>query len=300
MNMDVKERKALGRGFGALLKPAEEPVETEIDRGVSELPIEEIAFNPKQPRTDLDFEKLEELAQSIKIKGVLQPILVRQTNGQDKKFELIAGERRLRASKLAGFDRIPAFVKEINDEDLLEIALIENIQRDDLNPIEESLAYRNLLREHGYTQDELAKRVGKTRSVIANSIRLLQLPESIQEDSAADRISVGHARTLIALNCDEDREKLRDKICHENISVRETEELVRVLTQKSKPNPGKHQNRPRLDSQMTLNQERLCEQFGAKVTIKPNGQKGKIELEYYSLEDFHRIYSILLNASQSR
>ena len=292
--MSGKERKALGRGFGALLKPAEETDGTELDRGVLELPTDDIQLNPKQPRSDINFERLEELAQSIRIKGVLQPILVRQTDGREKKFELVAGERRLRASKLAGFDRIPAIVRDIEEKDLLETALIENIQRDDLNPIEESRAYRNLLLEHGYTQDDLAKRVGKTRSTIANALRLLRLPESIQQDVASDRMSAGHARTLIAVRNEKERKKLRDRICHENISVREAEELSRALAKK--PKIEKNERTPALNSQMVLNQERLCERFGSKISIKPNGERGKIEFEYYSAEDFNRLYSILLNA----
>ena len=292
--MSGKERKALGRGFGALLKPAEEMDGTELDRGVLELPTDDIQLNPKQPRSDINFERLEELAQSIRIKGVLQPILVRQTDGREKKFELVAGERRLRASKLAGFDRIPAIVRDIEEDDLLETALIENIQRDDLNPIEESRAYRNLLLEHGYTQDDLAKRVGKTRSTIANALRLLRLPESIQQDVASNRMSAGHARTLIAVHNEKEQKKLRDRICHENISVREAEELSRALAKK--PKIEKNERTPALNSQMVLNQERLCERFGSKISIKPNGERGKIEFEYYSAEDFNRLYSILLNA----
>ncbi len=296
--MSAKDRKALGRGFSALLKQVEEPVTTEIDKGVTQLLIEDITPNPKQPRIDINTEKLEELAQSIKIKGVLQPILVRRTEGQNQKFELVAGERRLRASKLAGFEKVPALIKEIGDEYLLEIALIENIQRDNLNSIEESRAYKNLLWEHGYTQDDLAKRIGKTRSAIANSIRLLQLPETIQNDVAKEKISVGHARTLITLEDNSERHKIRDKIVNENISVRETERMVRKINHPPKRSPLKHNTRLELPSQMRLNQERLCEQFKTKVSVKPNGKKGKIEIEYYSTEDFNRIFASLLKAPQ--
>ncbi len=297
--MSTKERKALGRGFSALLKQVEEPEGNEVDKGVSELPVDEIAHNPKQPRTDISLEKLEELAQSIKIKGVLQPILVRNTDGKTKKYELVAGERRLRASKIAGFDRVPALVKEVNDEDMLEIALIENIQRDNLNPIEESLAYKNLLQEHGYTQDDLAKRIGKTRSTIANAIRLLQLPESIQSDVAEEKMSAGHARSLITLASDADRESIRDMIVNENLSVRETEDMVRNLNQPSKPAPKKAPENQESPSQTALNAERLAEHFGTKVTVKPTGKRGKIEFEYYSTDDFNRIFSMLLSTNQN-
>jgi len=179
--MSTNERKALGRGFSALLQSVEQ---TKVDENSNfiEINLENIAINPNQPRTYINPNNLEELAQSIRIKGVIQPILVRKKIQGDKNYELIAGERRYRASKLAGYDKIPAIIKQIKDEDIREIALIENIQRDDLSPLEEAMAYRDLLKENNYTQEDLAKRVGKSRSAVANTIRLLQLPETIQNN----------------------------------------------------------------------------------------------------------------------
>ena len=167
----------------------------------------------------MDMDRLEELAQSIRMKGVIQPILVRPGNDGPDSYELIAGERRLKASRIAGYDRIPAMIKPIKDKDLLEIALLENIQRENLNALDEAKAYRALLEEHGYTQEDLAKRIGKNRSTIANLIRLLQLPESLQLDLAENRISTGHARTLLAVADEAEQLKLRDKIVEERISV---------------------------------------------------------------------------------
>lgn len=290
--MTTKERKALGRGFGALLQNIDDTPADETKKEVPQVPIEEIAFNPKQPRLTIDNEKLEELSQSIKTKGVIQPILIRPQDNAGKKYELIAGERRLRASKLAGFDKIPAVIKTIKDDELLEIALIENIQRDNLNPIEESKAYRDLLEEHGYTQENLAKRVGKNRSTIANFIRLLQLPEVIQKDLSEAKLSTGHARALLSLENEDEQVELRNQVIQKNLSVRETEEAVRSAKrpEQQKPMPKKEEITP----QMALNQDRLRERLGTKVVIKPSGKKGKIEIEYYNADDFNRLFSQLL------
>ena len=292
--MAIKERKALGKGFSALLKPIEDDAPSIFDQGVVQLKIDDIGVNPMQPRREINQEKLEELAQSIKTKGVLQPVLVRKKETDGKGYELVAGERRLRASRLAGFELIPALVKQIKDQDLLEIALIENIQRDNLNPIEESLAYSNLLKEHGYTQEDLAKRVGKARSAVANSIRLLQLPEQIKSDLIKEKISTGHARPLLGIKNEDELNRIREKIINDKISVRETEELVRLLKEKKPVNKKIQTKNNGLPAQMNLNQERLCECFDRKVTIKPLGEKGKIVLEYYNTEDFNQLFTKLL------
>ncbi len=290
--MTTKERKALGRGFGALLQTVEDTPADETKKEIPQIPIDEIAFNPKQPRLTIDNEKLEELSQSIKTKGVIQPILVRPQDNLGKKYELIAGERRLRASKLAGFDKIPAVIKSIKDDELLEIALIENIQRDNLNPIEESKAYRDLLEEHGYTQENLAKRVGKNRSTIANFIRLLQLPELIQKDLSEAKLSSGHARALLSLENEDEQIELRDQIIQKNLSVRETEEAVRTAKKPGLQKPAS--KKEDITPQMALNQDRLRERLGTKVVIKSNGKKGRIEIEYYNADDFNRLFSQLL------
>ena len=291
--MTNKQRKALGRGFGALLKAVDDKNSDENAANIGQLEIDKIGLNPKQPRTEMDPVKLEELAQSIRIKGVIQPILVRPKSEGGNSYELVAGERRLRASKLAGFDKIPAVIKPIKDKDLLEIALIENIQRDDLNAIEEASAYHKLLQEHGYTQEDLAKRVGKNRSTIANLIRLLQLPENLQKDLAESKISTGHARTLLSISDEKKQTRLRNKIVDEQISVREAEALAKTEKKAVENKPAKSQG-PRISPELVLTQDRLRDHYATKVQIKPQGEKGKIELEYFSKEDFNRIYALLL------
>lgn len=296
--MTTKERKALGRGFNALLQSVDDYNRPVNSADVQQISIENICLNPKQPRQTFNEEKLNELAQSIRIKGVLQPILVRRTDSAPKEFELIAGERRLRASKLAGFDKVPALIKQIRDEDLLEVALIENIQRDNLNPMEESIAYRNLIDEHGYTQEDLAKRVGKNRSTVANMLRLLQLPEEIKTEIAAENLSVGHARTILSLDNKEDQIRLKDQVIEDNISVRDTERIVKDNKSGKKGNIVKQTIESSPDSiQTNMNQDRLREYLSTKVTIKHRGKKGKIELEYYDDEDFNRIFDLILKGS---
>jgi ParB family transcriptional regulator, chromosome partitioning protein len=286
--MSTKQRKALGRGFGALLKSVDELTPTAPSNNMAQLNIDDIAYNPKQPRQDIDLAGLENLAQSIRIKGVIHPVLVRPKKTGDKDFELVAGERRMRASKLAGYDKIPAIVKDILDGDILEIALIENIQRDDLNPIDEARAYRDLLGAHGYTQEDLAKRVGKNRATIANLIRLLQLPKAIQKDLIGNKISTGHARSLLSLESPEEQLRARDRIVQGNYSVRQAEDLIR-----SKKDTKKVRKKQPLSPQMGLNQDRLCEKFATKVVIHSKGEKGKIEFEYYDKDDFNRLLSLL-------
>ncbi|MBU2514874.1 ParB/RepB/Spo0J family partition protein [bacterium] len=295
--MSTKERKALGRGFGALLKSVDDQASQESQSGETpQISIEDIGYNPKQPRQSIDPEKLEELAQSIKTKGVIQPILIRPKENASKKYELVAGERRLRASILAGYDKIPAVIKDIKDNELLEIALIENIQRDNLNPIDESKAYRDLLEEHGYTQENLAKRVGKNRSTIANFIRLLQLPEVIQNDLATAELTTGHARALLSLENEELQLKLRNRVVAEKLSVRDIEKAVKEAKQ---PKLIKKEEAKEIDltPQMNLNQDRLREHFKTKVKITSKGQRGKIEFEFYNQEDFNRLFSLLLTQS---
>lgn len=289
--MTNKQRKALGRGFGALLKAVDDKNTEENPANVAQLEIDKIGLNPKQPRHEIDLGRLEELAQSIRIKGVIQPILVRPVKEGGNSYELVAGERRLKASKLAGFDKIPAVIKLVKDKDLLEIALIENIQRDDLNSIEEAKAYQKLLEEHGYTQEDLARRVGKNRSTIANLIRLLQLPESLQKDLAESRLTTGHARTLLSVEDKKKQAALRNKIVEDQISVREAEALAKSANENK---VAKKQVPPKVSPQLVVTQDRLRDHFATKVLIKPRGERGKIELEYYSKDDFNRIYDLLI------
>jgi ParB family transcriptional regulator, chromosome partitioning protein len=292
--MTTKQRKALGRGFGALLKAVDEKGGSESAAGVAQLAIDRIGFNPRQPRQEIDPVRLQELAQSIKIKGVIQPILVRPSSGSEATdYELVAGERRLRASRLAGFDKIPAIIRAIRDQDLLEIALIENIQRDNLSPIEEATAYRDLLETQGYTQEILSQRIGKNRSTVANLIRLLQLPESIQLDVSGGRLSTGHARALLGVSDPTAQARLRDRIVQEQLSVRETEHMIKTGrvdgSSKKKAKPAELPS-----AQCELNQDRLRALYATRVRIRLNGVKGKIEFDYFSPEDFNRIFALLI------
>jgi ParB family chromosome partitioning protein len=291
--MSNKERKALGRGFSALLQSVEAPVKS-TSGSFSEINLAEISLNPKQPRLQINPERLEELAQSIKVKGVIQPILVRLNKQGKKRYELIAGERRFRASKLAGFDKIPAILRAVPDKDIREIALIENIQRDDLNPLEESLAYQKLIQEQGYTHDDLSKRLGKSRSAISNQLRLLKLPEDIQKNINNNQLSAGHARALLSTEDAQLQKELHQKIIAEKLSVREAEKLAKALSKK-RSKEGKDSDRP--DPQMKQNQERLEKHFMTKVRIIPKGRRGKIEIEYLSDDDFNRIFTKLIKAN---
>ena len=290
--MANKSKKVLGRGLNALIRNKESTLQ-EYDQAtqspsIKEVSLDRITLNPEQPRLAFDLNKLQELTQSIKVKGVLQPLLVRFKDGN---YELIAGERRFKAARMAGLEKVPVIIKNVKDEDMLEIALIENIQRHDLNPIEEAKAYQALLLSHNYTQEDLSKRIGKNRSTIANLIRLLSLPENIQEKVFQGNLSTGHVRTLVSV----DDERLKQKICQEildnKLSVRDSEKLVKAVLA-----PKKEKIIENLNTQMLHNQNRLCEKFATKVQLLAKGNKGKILLEYFSLEDFNRIYTMLLKS----
>jgi len=293
----VSKNRALGKGLGALIPQLEE----EDLQSTLEIPLAEIEINPDQPRRNFDPESLQELAESIKIHGVLQPLLVRK---KDLGYQLIAGERRLRAAKLAGLERVPVIIKDLDDRTVMEIALVENLQREDLNPLEEAQAYRRLLDEFNLTQEEVAKAVGKSRSAIANTVRLLQLPEAIQQMVLKDQLTMGHARALLGLTETEQQLFLGEKIVKENLSVRETEELVRLMNssivsretgeeKKKERETGK--GRQKLDPNLQAIVEDMTRLFGTKVRIKSSGNRGKIEIEYYSQEELERITELLLS-----
>ncbi|HHV58638.1 MAG TPA: ParB/RepB/Spo0J family partition protein [Firmicutes bacterium] len=277
-------RHGLGRGLAALL-PA---VEAQGDEPVREVPVKEIRPNSFQPRRVFDEEKLAELAESVRAHGVLQPVVVRAVIGG---FELVAGERRWRAAQLAGLERVPVVVRELSDAEMMEIALIENLQREDLNPLEEATAYQRLLQEFGLTQEELARRLGKSRSHIANIIRLLNLPAGVQEYVSRGTISMGHARALLAL---EDAE-LQNQVCRQvvtkNLSVRETENLIRSLLTRKKQQ--KKKKPAALDPWMVEVETNLKHALATQVRIKPGRRGGRIEIEYYSTEDLERLTGLL-------
>ena len=284
-------RKALGRGLGALLSS-----DRTIDLGAepSDVDLDSIVPGPMQPRTHFDETSLQGLADSIKTHGVVQPLLVRR---RDSGFELIAGERRWRAAKLAGLTRVPVVVKEVPDESLLEIALIENIQREDLNPIEEAQAYRKLIETVGLTQEALASRVGRDRSYITNYLRLLKLPEDLQQLVKEGRLSTGHARTILALSHPDQQRRLARQIIDGGLSVRATEQLVhRSLEEK----PARGPSTPRaVDPNVRAAETKLRRALGTQVKILVSEQgRGKVEISFFNSQDLDRIYNLLMSQSQ--
>ncbi|GAB4257047.1 ParB/RepB/Spo0J family partition protein [Thermincola ferriacetica] len=286
-------KKGLGKGLNALIR-SNNDFEDRV--GIVELNISDIVRNAKQPRQEFDQEKLEELAASIRQYGIIQPVIVRRLT--NKKYELIAGERRWRAARLAGLDKIPAVIKEVSDREITELALIENIQREDLNPIEEALAYRQLMEEFGLTQEELSKRVGKSRSFIANSVRLLNLPPEAQQMVQTGQLSAGHARALLVIERAIDQANLAKKIVEKNLSVRQIEQLVKKITSEGK----KKIPRKRRESESLIVkdiEEQMQGKLGTKVRIKHGSKRGMIEIEYYSDDDLQRIVDLILGHNYS-
>lgn len=275
-------KKGLGKGLGALLDS--ENVLSESS-AISELKINEIEPNKEQPRKQFDQEKLKGLADSIKQHGVVQPIIVKKNeNG----YSIIAGERRWRAAKIAGLKTIPAIIKDLTTREIMEIALIENIQREDLNPVEEAEAYKKLIDEHGLTQEALSKVVGKSRAAIANSIRLLTLSEAVKEMLVNDLLTPGHARTLITIEDEEKQNRLANTIVEKNLNVRETEKLIKNLTAEKKKRKS-----PDRDANIIDIEEKLKSVLGTKVDLQHYSNKGKIVIEYFSNEELDRIIDIL-------
>lgn len=250
---------------------------------IREIPVADVTPNPYQPRREFNPDKLRELTASIREKGVIQPVVVRPKEG---KYELIAGERRLRAAQEIGLEKIPAVIRDVSDGEALEIALIENIQREELNPIDEAEAYRQLINEFTLTQEELAKKVGKDRSTITNFLRLLNLPLAIQDQVADGMLSMGHARALLPIPNEAVQVELSSKIIKQELSVRKTEELVRKLTN---PDVSRETVPAERDPNIIAIEEEITESLGTKVTIKPGKDKGRIEIEYYSADDLERL-----------
>jgi len=293
----MKNGDRLGRGLQSLLSGSLDLDEEEASRPRGEYfkcNLANIRPNPYQPRKEMDDHALSQLAESIKERGVLQPLVVREIDGENQ-YELIAGERRLRAARLAGLAEVPVLVKKATPEARLEIALIENIQRQNLNPVEEAAAYKRLTDEFNMTQDEVAKKVGKERSTVTNIMRLLQLPEYVKIDVANGRISMGHARVLLGVADEEMLRALRDRIIEQGLSVREIEKIV--SSQKNKQGT-KHkiapQNRKVIpESYCKTLAEDVSRTLGTKSKIIQNGTRGKLEIEYFSLEDLERIHRLL-------
>lgn len=281
-------RRALGRGLSALL--SDEATKLEAKDELFEVDIDLIDANPQQPRTRFPDGNLEELAQSIRENGLVQPILLRRKAGG--RYEIVAGERRWRASQRAELQKVSAIIREVKDEKLLEIALIENIQRQELNAIEEAVAYQRLMNSLGLTQEEVATRVGKDRSSVANYIRLLKLPEEVQQLLINDHLTMGHARALLAIDSQDDQKKLAQKIVEGKLSVRETERLVQQEGQKSEIQDTS--TRIKNDANIRAAELKLKRFLGTQVRIQIGSKGGKIKIEFSSANELDRIYSILM------
>jgi len=275
-------KRGLGKGLGALIPE----VDDKDVNSVVELKITEIEPNEKQPRRDFDEHGLAELAESIKEHGVVQPIIVRKLGSG---YQIIAGERRWRASRLAGKKTIPAIVKDCSNVEVMEIALIENLQREDLNSIEEAYAYKTLIDEYNMTEEEIAQRIGKSRPAIANSLRLLQLPQEIKDMIAAGKITQGHARALLAIEDAKRQIEIAERIVDQQLNVRQIEKLA--MQEKTEKKEIKKPAQEQLEIKQI--EDRLKVLFGTKVTIQHKKNKGKIEIEYYSNDEFERIIEIM-------
>jgi ParB family chromosome partitioning protein len=285
--MNVR-RGGLGRGLGALIPAAPTAADTTGAR-FDELPIDSIEPNPRQPREDFDDEALAQLVASVREVGVLQPIVVRETT--PGRYQLVMGERRLRACREAGFDTIAAIIRETADDALLRDALLENLHRQQLNPLEEAAAYQQLLAEFGATHDELADRIGRSRSQVSNTIRLLGLPPSVQRRVAAGVLSAGHARALLGLPDAESQERIAAKIVAEGLSVRTTEELVAT---NDSPAPTRAQTpRPPKAPAIARLEESLSDLLETKVTVELGRRRGKLTVAFASLDDLQRVLGVL-------
>lgn len=282
----MANKKVLGRGLQALIPDMQE--DHAGGQQIVQLAIDRISANPYQPRQSFDQGKLDELARSIVEKGVIQPIIIREKEGEG--YELIAGERRLRAAKQAGFSTIPSIVMTVSSpEEMMELSLIENIQRDDLNPIHEAKAYLRLLEECHLTQEEVATRVGKNRATVANTLRLLKLPEEVQNHLLADDLSMGHARALLGLENRAEQTELCKQIVRKGLSVRKVEELVKNRFKDVRESPRADRKSPDLLAVEEIIQRML----GTRVNISQGQHKGKIEIEFYSIDDLNRILDLL-------
>jgi len=279
-------RKALGRGLEALIPDL--PDDQEGRQSVLQVPIDRISANPYQPRQSFDQARLDELARSILEKGVIQPVTVRRKNGQEE-YELITGERRLRAARQTGYQTIPAIVMAVSSpEEMMELSLIENIQRDDLNPIHEARAYLRLQEECHLTQEEVATRVGKNRTTVANTLRLLKLPAEVQKCLLADEITMGHARALLGLENRTEQAELCKQVVKKGLSVRKVEELVKKRYEE------KRESTPARKPHDLAAAESIMQRIlGTKVNINRRQHKGKIEIEFYSTDDLNRILELL-------
>lgn len=295
-----RKKNALGRGLGALLEDSssnqDSSLGTDKNSGgsINDIPLDQIQVNPFQPRTHFDRTALEELAESIRVQGIIQPITVRKLS--DNEYQLISGERRFQASKMAGLDGIPAYVRTADDQQMLEMALIENIQRENLNAIEVALSYQRLLSECDLKQEELGDRVGKNRTTVNNYLRLLKLPPDVQAGLRDKKISMGHARAIINVEDVDKQLHIYKKAVEEELSVRKVEQLVRdlMIPKEEKPKPVKQEGGAHKKYEVQQIQGKLSSHFGTRVSLKADGQfRGEIKIPFVSTEDLNRILEII-------
>ena len=284
-----KKKQALGRGLNALMGEAQ----TETGNVTSDtlVDIAKIQPNPNQPRTHFNETLLQELSESIRENGVLQPLLVRK---KGQKYEIIAGERRYQASKLAGIEKLPVIIKDVDDQKMLELALIENLQRSDLNPIEEAKGYKQLLKESGMTQEALSKAVSKSRSAITNSLRLLDLPDEVQQFLFDGKLTAGHARAILAVPFEDARIRLAQKVVAEGLSVRATENLAPLFS------VGEEPKKPKAATPQSYKKaaRALRQVFNTNVKVKSSRGKNKIEIEFKDEEELSQILSVVMNSAE--
>lgn len=285
----MAKKFGLGKGLGALIPEDNNIKEEKKEKGgIINIELKDIKANKKQPRKFFDNNKLNELAESVKEHGIIQPLILKK---EEKGYSIIAGERRYRAAKIAELTEVPALIMDISDEKLLQVSLIENIQREDLNPIEEGLAYERLLKEFALTQEELSKTMGKSRTTITNTMRLLKLDDRVKEYVMEGVISEGHGRTILPLE-NEAQYEIAQKIIDNSLSVRETEKLVKKILNDAVEEKTSERRKP-LNPYYKDVRDRLQDHFGTKVNLNANKNKGKIEIEYYSEEDLQRILDII-------
>lgn len=284
-----KKKQALGRGLNALMGEAQ--TETGSVASDTLVDITKIQPNPNQPRTHFNETLLQELSESIRENGVLQPLLVRK---KGQKYEIIAGERRYQASKLAGIEKLPVIIKDVDDQKMLELALIENLQRSDLNPIEEAKGYKQLLKESGMTQEALSKAVSKSRSAITNSLRLLDLPDEVQQFLFDGKLTAGHARAILAVPFEDARIRLAQKVVNEGLSVRATENLAPLFS------VGEETKKPKAVTPQSYKKaaRALRQVFNTNVKVKSSRGKNKIEIEFKDEEELSQILSVVMNSAE--
>jgi ParB family chromosome partitioning protein len=283
----MAKKRGLGKGLGALIPVGE--------AGPTDLPVDAISPNPLQPRQKIAPEELEELAASIREHGLIQPLIVSQVSDTEpRRYQLIAGERRLEAARLAGLTRVPVIVREATPQEMLELALVENIQRADLNPLEQATAYRHLMDDFGLTQEQVAERVGKSRVAVANSVRLLRLPDEIKSSLAQGQITEGHARAMLAVDEPDGQRKVWETILKRGLNVRQAEETVRRLVAGPKPKRPDQSSSPETKAL----EDRFREALGTKVQLFRSKRGGRLVIHFYSEEELHAFYELIVGDVQ--